>query len=437
MPINMISPATIAQCGGFIPMKRRPCPVRDPRIISAPSKITDDSATPYMKVRSGKLIKPADIEVRLRRPLIRGIAIAMGLVLALDKKAAHPPLELLFTVDEETGLVGATDLKPGFIEGKILLNLDSEDEGIFTVGCAGGKHTFVNMPLEYSEVPDKFKPCSIKAGGMKGGHSGVDIQEERANAIIILTRVLSLIEDDIRIVYINGGTAHNAIPRDAEAVIFISEDREKAAKKVIREFEKTVKIEFGSTEPDLKLNFNPFKDIKDNRAMTAETTKKAINLILAMPHGVAGMSADIEGLVETSNNMANVKVEDGMLKALSSQRSSVMSKLLEISNKIESIAKLAGADYETTKGYPAWEPNPNSELLKTALKTYESMYGSKPEVKAIHAGLECGIIAEKYPGMDMISFGPTIEGAHSPDERVNINAVENCWNYLLALLKAI
>ncbi|MFC1726654.1 beta-Ala-His dipeptidase [candidate division KSB1 bacterium] len=361
----------------------------------------------------------------------------MGLVFALDKNSAHPPLELLFTVDEETGLVGATELKSGFIDGKILLNLDSEDEGIFTVGCAGGKHTFVDLQLKYTDAPKKYNPCSIKAGGMKGGHSGVDIKEERANAIIILTRVLSLIEDDIRIVYINGGTAHNAIPRDAEAVIFVSEDREKAVKKVVKDFEKTVKIEFANTEPDLKLNLSSFKDIKDDRAMTTETTKKVIDLILAMPHGVIGMSTDIEGLVETSNNLANVKVEDGMLKVLSSQRSSVMSKLFEISGKIESIAKLAGAVYETSKGYPAWQPNMDSPLLDKCKKLYKKMNKKDSVIEIIHAGLECGIIGSKYPGMDMISFGPTIKNPHSPDEMINVETIGMVWDFFAELLKSL
>ena len=365
-----------------------------------------------------------------------GIAIAMGLVAALDKSIPHPPLELLFTVDEETGLVGANELKSGFIKGKILLNLDSEDEGVFTVGCAGGKHTFVTLPLEYSNVPGNYLAFKLVAGGMKGGHSGVDIKEERANAIKILTRALAQLKGKIRLVNVTGGTAHNAIPRDAEAVLFVPENSEKSLKKIIKDFEKSVKAEFVNTEPNLMLKIEKFTPA-DNRAMTSEITDKVINLLYALPHGVTAMSTDIEGLVETSNNLANVKIEKGNFKILASQRSSVMSRLTDICNQIESAAFLAGADAETSKGYPAWEPNMDSPLLDKCKKLYKKMYKKDPVIEVIHAGLECGIIGSKYPGMDMISFGPTIKNPHSPDECINIETIGMVWDYLLELFKIL
>ncbi len=367
-----------------------------------------------------------------------GIAIAMSMVLALDKQAQHPPLELLFTVDEETGLTGANALDASMLQGRILLNIDSEDEGVFTVGCAGGRDTHMALPLEYTHMPGHFAPFQLKASGMTGGHSGVNIAEGRANAIKVLARTLHQLshEIDLRITYIGGGTAHNAIPRDAGAILYLSAEEEPRARAMVEQIEKVIQAEYRRTDPGLSLQLNSFDQVYDNRAMEEESTRRAIAFLLAIPHGVASMSNDMPGLVETSNNLANVRVLDGQLKVLTSQRSSVMSRLSAITHRIEAIAHLAGAEARSSGGYPSWQPNMDSPLLARCLQVYRDLFDKEPKVEAIHAGLECGIIGSKAQGMDMISFGPTLKNPHSPDEKIEIEAIGKVWDFLLALLKS-
>ena len=337
-----------------------------------------------------------------------GIAIAMALALALDKETPHPPLELLFTVDEETGLTGAVELEPGFIKGKILLNVDSEDEGVFTVGCAGGKDTRLAIPVTEEAVPGGYKAFKLVAGGMSGGHSGVDIHEQRANGIHVLARGLNdlLRISDLRLVDVTGGTAHNAIPRDAEAVVALPGDQADAAHKLVTELAGALKAEHGKTDPRLSLVLEPTDAAA--KALTAASTRQTVDFILAIPHGVADMSQDMAGLVETSNNLATVKIEGGKACALTSQRSSVMNRLDLLTSRIEAVARLAGGVADTGGGYPAWQPNMDSPLLAKCQAVYQELYGKAPVVEIIHAGLECGIIGGKYEGMDMISFGATI-----------------------------
>ena len=367
-----------------------------------------------------------------------GIAIAMAITLALDKDAQHPPLELLFTVDEETGLTGASALEPGFIEGKLLINVDSEDEGYFTVGCAGGINTDLSVPLELTDPPGDFKLMKINAGGMKGGHSGIDINAEKANAIKVLTRVLDKIEKekDIRLAGFNGGTAHNAIPRDADAYIYVPGNEVANVKAVAAEAEKTLKCEFKTTDPDLAITIAESGE-KFERAMTSENTRKIIDFITVLPHGVFAMSADIQGLVETSNNLARVCVEGSELKVLTSQRSSLVSRLDALTNRIEAVARLAGGDAHSGDGYPPWQPNMDSPLLAKSLKIYEDLFNKKPVVEVIHAGLECGIIGDKNPGMDMISIGPTLKYPHSPDEKIHVGTIGMVWDFIAELLKKL
>jgi len=368
-----------------------------------------------------------------------GIAIAMAMTVALAKDIAHPPLELLFTVDEETGLTGANALEPDFIDGKILINLDSEDEGVFTVGCAGGINTFSSVPFKFEDIPPGYKQHKIVAGGMKGGHSGIDIAMEKANAIKVLARTIFKINNqvDIRVANIEGGRAHNAIPRDCEAVVFFPQaDREKV-KKIVADMEKTFNDEFKNTDPDLTVSVKESSDGNFSKVMTAAETQRLIDFIFAIPHGVAAMSTDIEGLVETSNNLANIKLEDGTVKVLTSQRSSIISRLNALSSRIESIARLAGGEAHSGDGYPPWPPNMESALLDKSVKLYEKMYGKKPVVEVIHAGLECGIIGDKKPGMDMISIGPDLKNPHSPDEKVNIPAIGKVWDFFVELLKEL
>lgn len=368
-----------------------------------------------------------------------GIALAMAMTLALDEKAVHPPLELLFTVDEETGLTGANALQGDFIKGKILLNVDSEDEGVFTVGCAGGRDTHISLPLQYEDAPAGFVMARVKAGGMTGGHSGVNINEERANAIRVLVRTLMHIksEFDLRLADIAGGTAHNAIPRDAWADIFIPRDSFKAIEKTTAGQEEIFKHEFRKTDPDLKITVELQLETMGKRPLNVADSAKICDLIIALPHGVAAMSTDMKGLVETSNNLANVKIANSKMEIVTSQRSSVMSRLHALTWRIEAIARLAGAQAVSGGGYPSWQPNLQSPLLARCKEVYRKLFGKEPHVEAIHAGLECGIIGDKKAGMDMISFGPTLKNPHSPDEKIHVESIGKIWDFLLELLKSL
>jgi len=366
-----------------------------------------------------------------------GIAIAISLVAAKDKSIVHPPLELLFTVDEETGLTGANALQKGWVKGKILLNLDSEDEGIFTVGCAGGRDTTITYDPLWKPFSDDREVMTLKVAGLSGGHSGVDIALPKANANIILARVLETISKitPVKIGYIKGGSAHNAIPRDAEAVISIkSAHRDEVVRKV-EDITAKIKSENAKNEAGLEITFRgntPFNDMM----LSVPDSMKLIDMMIAIPHGVASMSTDIDGLVETSNNFATVRFENESVKILSSQRSSVASKLDWITSKVEKSARVADAEAVSGNGYPGWEPNMDSEVLKKCVSIYEKMYGKKPVVEVIHAGLECGIIGSKNEGMDMISYGPTIKNPHSPDEKMYVPSIEKIWDFTVELMKS-
>lgn len=365
-----------------------------------------------------------------------GIAIAMAMVAATDSDVGHPPLELLFTTDEETGLTGASSLQPGFIKGKQLLNIDSEDEGVFTVGCAGGEDARLRLPFTANESLPSHSTFKLVAGGMSGGHSGIDIIEGRANAIKLLFRGIHLItqKTDARIATVTGGSARNAIPRDAEAVLLIPSTDADLASDIIRALEIKAQSEYAKTDPNLTITLETEDD--DHQASSAATTRKAIDTVFAYPHGVAAMSKDIENLVETSNNMATVDIEDGKLVILSNQRSSNMDSLELLCSSILSVARLAGAEGETSGGYPSWQPNMKSELLARCLDVYRNRFGKEPVVEAIHAGLECGIIGSKYDGMDMISFGPTIKNPHCPDEMIEIDSIGKTWDFMVALFES-
>jgi dipeptidase D len=368
-----------------------------------------------------------------------GIALAMAMTMALDKTVIHPPLELLFTVDEETGLTGANFLQADFIDGKILLNVDSEDEGVFTVGCAGGRDTHISLMLHYEDAPDGFVMARLKAGGMTGGHSGVNINEERANAIRVLVRAIMRIktEFDVRLADISGGTAHNAIPRDAWADLFIPRESFKAIEKVAAEMEQVFKHEFKKTDPTLKVSVELQPETMGKRPLNMADSGRICDLIIALPHGVAAMSTEMKGLVETSNNLANVKIASSKLEIVTSQRSSVMSRLHALTLRIEAIARLAGADAVSGNGYPAWQPNLQSPLLARCKDVYRKLFGKEPHVEAIHAGLECGIIGDKKAGMDMISFGPTLKNPHSPDEKIHVESIGKVWDFMVELLKSL
>ena len=366
-----------------------------------------------------------------------GIALAIAMVIAKDREIVHPPLELLFTVDEETGLTGANALKKGWVSGKVLLNLDSEDEGIFTVGCAGGRDTKITYNPQWKPFSDDREVMSLKVSGLAGGHSGVDIALPKGNANVILARVLEVISriTPVKIGYINGGSAHNAIPRDAEAIISVKSSHKDEIMRKVEEISGKIKAENIKNEPGLEITIRgntPFNDMM----LSVPDSVKLINMMIAMPHGVASMSSDIEGLVETSNNFATIRFENEAVEILSSQRSSVESKLEWITSKVEKAAFVAGAEASSGNGYPGWEPNMDSEVLAKCVSIYESMYGKKPVVEVIHAGLECGIIGSKNEGMDMISYGPTIKNPHSPDEKMYVPSIEKIWDFTVELMKS-
>lgn len=368
-----------------------------------------------------------------------GIAIAMALALVEDKNVKRPPIELLFTVDEESGLIGARDLEPGFVTGKILLNVDSEEEGEFTVGCAGGQDTLSTLPLKFEPPTDGRENFRLSVAGLRGGHSGIDIDKNRASANKLLARALHILKTsfNMEIVSIDGGITHNAIARDAHAILSADSDWIEAMQECINDFEKTARIEYAKTEPELRIAIKPAEDKSEsNRVLSDTDTVRVIQLLMAIPHGVIRMSADINGLVETSNNLATIRTADDNLKILTSHRSSAMSRLAEITTSIESIAALAGAATTHENSYPAWPPNMDSALIQRCKKVYRELYQKDPVIQTIHAGLECGLIGAKHPGMDMISFGPTIENPHSPNERMHIPSLGKTYDFLVALVES-
>ena len=366
-----------------------------------------------------------------------GIAIALAMALATDKQVFHPPLELLFTVDEETGLNGAKLLEPGFVGGRILLNVDSEAEGEFTVGCAGGRHTLVSRKLVFTDLKKESSFFELKVRGLHGGHSGIGIHKQRANANKLLARTLDQLYRAfrIRVIALKGGTAHNAIPRDAAAAFACDPSKADRVAEVVGDFEKTLQSEYAAAEPLLTITLSPSDSgNNENTALSEQETRMVIDLTLALPHGVMRMSQDFEGLVETSNNLATVEIVNGSLKILTSQRSSVTSRMDEVTTIINAAAALAGADSQSDSEYPPWTPNLQSVLLKRCQEVYTSVSGQPPMIQSLHAGLECALIGDKYEGMDMISFGPTMEDPHSPNERLFIPSIAKVWDFMVALL---
>ncbi len=364
-----------------------------------------------------------------------GIGVAAALAIITDTGAVHGPIEILMTVDEETGLTGANNLEPGFITGKILLNMDSEEDGTFYVGCAGGVDTVATFEIKAEKKNPSTQVCELHVTGLKGGHSGLDIQEGRGNAIKILGRALKKLESiEYKLAAIEGGSLRNAIPREAEAILFLSENDFPNADEVINEFQKSIQNEYRTVDKGVKV-FLKKTDAAFEDVFTDEFTNEIINVILALPHGVISMSQDIQGLVETSTNLATINLVDGKVRMGTSQRSSVDSAKEYIANSVSAVFNLTDADVKAGDGYPGWKPNMDSELLKVSKKVFKEMFGKEAEIKAIHAGLECGILEGKNPGMDMISFGPTIQNAHSPDEKVNVETVSKFYDLLKGILK--
>ena len=365
-----------------------------------------------------------------------GVAVAMSVLESMDLK--HGPVEMLVTVDEETGMTGARALKPGILKGDILINLDSETEGELYVGCAGGLDITASMPYSPAAVPAGYKPFLLTVKGLKGGHSGMDIILYRANANKVMARVLlpMLRDMGVKLVSVDGGSLRNAIPREAFAQIAVPEDRTEQVKEHVDAVLAAVRTEYAATDPDVSVFVEdqavlPSEYIDDNAALAA------LRAVCGCPDGVWRMSDAVPGLVETSNNTAIVKSEGGKIYVKTLMRSSVDSAKDAMAEQARAVFELAGFNVEFSGGYPGWAPDNSSPILHTMKEVYKGLYGKEPAVMAIHAGLECGILGGAYPDWDMVSCGPTILSPHSPDERVNIHSVEKWWKFVTATLENI
>ncbi len=367
-----------------------------------------------------------------------GIGVAAALAVIADPKVEHGPLECIFTVDEETGLTGAMKLDPKDFTGRILLNLDSEDEGEIFIGCAGGMDTIIKVWYELEPAPEEATAYCITVSGLKGGHSGDDINKNLANANKLLTRILwqATTWFDLQLYDFQGGNLRNAIAREATAVAFIPNESVGDFMHYVKDMEKHFKQEYQVTEPDLKVTAE-VAEVQPDVVIDEMSQFNLLNGLYACPHGVIAMSQTIPNFVETSTNLASCKKKEGYFFIQTSQRSSIESSKQDIANMVEAVWSLADADVEHTDGYPGWAPNPNSAILDIAVSCYKKRFKKDPKVRAIHAGLECGLIGDKIPGMDMISFGPTLRGVHSPDERCEIATVQMFWDFMCDILKNV
>ena len=362
-----------------------------------------------------------------------GMGVAAIMSLLVSKDVSHPALEALFTIDEETGMTGAFELEKNILDGTILLNLDTEDDDEFSIGCAGGIDTNTSYDYQPVNTNDSDSAFEISVTGLKGGHSGMDIHLERGNANKIMNRLVASLEKfDVRISSIDGGSLRNAIPRESFAKIVV--DNKNIADKLNEEIQ-VIKHEFSISDANLAVSFKEVSTPENS--MSIADTKKVIQSIRAVQNGVYKMSMAIAGLVETSSSLARVIVGNGSFQTQSLQRSSVESSKTDIAKTVGSSFLMIGANVEHTGSYPGWAPNPNSEILEIMVPLYKEMYNDQPRVQACHAGLECGILNERYPGLDMISFGPTIKNPHSPDEKVHIGSVKKFWELLLEVLVRI
>ena len=365
-----------------------------------------------------------------------GIGMAMMLAVLASSELKHPAIECLFTVDEETGLTGAFALGNDFMTGKVLINLDSEDDGEIFIGCAGGIDTTATLPYIKEKAPEGCFAYTVTVKGLKGGHSGDDINKGLGNANKILNRYLWTVnkEMDLRISKIDGGNLRNAIPREASATVCVPWSEKERVRVLLNYYIADVEKEIGDTEPGFVMTLDSEKlpaTVIDKKA-----SDTLLNALYACPHGVMAMSRDMPGLVETSTNLASVKMkEKNQILITTSQRSSVESAKYDIANQVEATLLLAGASVTHGDGYPGWKPNVKSDILKIAEQSYSELFNEKASVRAIHAGLECGLFLEKYPYLDMISIGPQMYGVHSPDERLSISSTQKCWKWLVSILE--
>lgn len=367
-----------------------------------------------------------------------GIGVAAALAVMIDKSLVHGPLEALFTVNEEIGLEGAQNIGKGMIKGTMLLNLDSEDDGEIFVGCAGGIDTTATFKYHRSYTPENFNYLKVSVSGLLGGHSGGDIHLGRANANKVIARFIweCSTKWNITVCSFHGGNLRNAIPREAEAVFGIHSDHLEDVKRSLKRYAEDIRNEYKGVEPQMNLKIEARE--RPEICIDSDTSIALIRAIYSAPHGVISMSRDLEGLVETSTNLASVKmVDEDKIVITTSQRSSVESRKNDIAGQVEAHFNLAGAEVTHSDGYPGWAPNMDSKIMKISAEAYEELFGVKPAIKAIHAGLECGLFLDKYPNLDMVSFGPTMTGVHSPDEQLLIPTVEKFWRHLCRVLEKV
>ncbi|MCC9073793.1 aminoacyl-histidine dipeptidase [Flavobacterium sp. F-65] len=366
-----------------------------------------------------------------------GLGVATIMAILESKDIPHPAIEALFTIDEETGMTGALNLKGGILQGQILLNLDTEEDDEIDIGCAGGIDVTATRTYNEEDVPEGSVGHIITVKGLKGGHSGMDIHKGLGNANKIMNRLLfdAFENFGLQVVEINGGSLRNAIPRESVAKVIISEMFDEAYIFDMQEIINDIKTEYKTTEPNLTIEI--VKCDLPNKVMDLGVQEGIIRAIYAAHNGVYRMSADMADLVETSNNIARVIVKDGEIKIGCLTRSSVETSKFDLANSLRSAFELVGCEVELSGSYPGWTPNVNSEILDVLVGIYEKQNNEKPKVVACHAGLECGILGTNYPDMDMISFGPTIHGAHSPDERASISSAQKYWKFVLEILENI
>lgn len=367
-----------------------------------------------------------------------GIGMAAAMAVMLDDTLEHGPVEALFTINEEIGLEGAQNLGEGMISGKMLLNLDSEDDGEIFVGCAGGIDTTAIFTYKKSLAPDNFTYFRVSVNGLLGGHSGSDINAGRANANKVIARFIWECSQNwpVEVSEFDGGNLRNAIPREAWAVFGVQSEHEKEVVRRLNKYAEAIRNEYKGVEPSMNLVIEHAE--KPQYCIDGETSLRLVRALYSAPHGVFSMSHDLEGLVETSTNLAAVKMlDDNKIKVTTSQRSSVESRKCDIAGQVEAHFQLAGAEVSHSDGYPGWAPNMDSKIMHITADAYEELFGVKPAIKAIHAGLECGLFLTKYPDLDMVSFGPTMTGVHSPDEQLLIPTVAKFWEHLRRVLEKV
>jgi dipeptidase D len=365
-----------------------------------------------------------------------GVGVSAALAVMESTDIAHGPLEFVFTIDEETGLTGAAEFPGGLLKSKYFLNLDNEETGTICIGCAGGVKTIGRRKVAMVNAAGN-SAWRVKVSGLKGGHSGVDIHQGRGNALRVLGTTLQKIIGKLKagIASITGGSAQNAIPREAAAVVVIDAAQEKELRSLLSEAEAQWKADLGGFDPGLQITMEKTK--RPQKVLAADGAHRVVDLLVTLPHGVVAMSPDVPGLVQNSTNLAVIMMPDGAAEIITSQRSAIESSRNGLAQTVATVFRMAGFEPEHSGNYPGWKPEPTSEIVQKLQSVHEQLFGKPAKLIAMHAGLECGVIGEKYPGMQMVSFGPTIVDPHSPNERVQISTVQSFWKFLRAVLEKI